>query len=154
MPEERAFSEVLVADIMTEGVEVVKKSMLISQVAHLMLRERVSGYPVVNDDGSIAGIVTLTDLFILLDKISDEVERDKAEGKKVQFHDKIIEYKERAVSEIMSSDVFSISPNIPVSEVVSLAAKKNIHTFPVVEKGMLVGIIGRHDILNAAFLYA
>src|SRR3989339_844611 len=134
MSEEREFSEVLVADIMTECVEVVNKSMLISQVAHLMLRERVSGYPVVNDDGSIAGIVTLTDLFILLDKIS--------------------EYKERAVSEIMSNSVFSISPNVPVSEVVSIAAKKNMHTFPVVKDGVLVGIVGRHDILNAAFLYA
>ncbi|OGX23093.1 MAG: hypothetical protein A2Y03_06680, partial [Omnitrophica WOR_2 bacterium GWF2_38_59] len=144
----------LVADIMTECVEVVNKSMLISQVAHLMLRERVSGYPVVNDDGSIAGIVTLTDLFILLDKISEEVEKGKSEGKKIQFHDKIIEYKERAVSEIMSNSVFSISPNVPVSEVVSIAAKKNMHTFPVVKDGVLVGIVGRHDILNAAFLYA
>ena len=154
MPEKREFSKVLVGDIMTECVEVVSKNMLISQVAHLMLRERVSGYPVVNDDGSIAGIVTLTDLFILLDNISEEVEKEKSQGKNVQFHDKVSEYKEKSVSEIMSHDVCSILQNASVSEVVSLAAKKHMHTFPVVKDGKLVGIVGRHDILNAAFLYA
>lgn len=154
MSEQKEFSEVLVADIMTEYVEVVNKKMLISQVAHLMLRERVSGYPVVNDDGSMAGIVTLTDLFVLLDNIADEVENEKFQGRDVNFHDKVVEHREKAVSEIMSGDVFSISPNTSVSEIVTLAAKKHIHTFPVVKDGKLIGIIGRHDILNAAFLYA
>ena len=153
MKEEKEFLEVVVADIMTENVEVVNKNMLVSQVAHLMLRERVSGYPVVNDDESIAGIVTLTDLFIFLDKITAEMEFDNKEGRQVSFHNKIVQYKEMPVYKIMSENMISIPSNMSLSELINIVIEKKIHSFPVVEDGALVGIVGRHDILNAAFLY-
>ena len=153
MKEEKEFLEVVVADIMTENVEVVNKNMLVSQVAHLMLRERVSGYPVVNDDESIAGIVTLTDLFIFLDKITAEMEFDNKEGRQVSFHNKIVQYKEMPVYKIMSENMISIPSSMSLSELINIVIEKKIHSFPVVEDGKLVGIVGRHDILNAAFLY-
>jgi len=31
--------------------------------------------------------------------------------------------------------------------------KKNVHTIPVFDKDRLVGVVGRHDILNITFHY-
>jgi len=56
-------------DIMTEDVQVISHKASIVEVAHLMLRIRVSAYPVVDDDKKVVGIVTLTDMFKLLSEI-------------------------------------------------------------------------------------
>ena len=54
----------------------------------------------------------------------------------------------------MSEKVVCIASDTPLVEIVNLVVEREIHTFPVTNKGKLVGIIGRHDILNAAFCYA
>jgi CBS domain-containing protein len=136
-------NKVLAQDIMTESVSVIHENMLIAQAAHLMLRARISGYPVVDPEGKVIGIVTLTDLFILVDKIGKQREGS--------WHDKITYVKDQAVKTIMSKNVICIAPTTPISEIVDIVVKWGVHTFPVVENEKLVGIIGRHDILNAAF---
>ena|SRR3989338_931536 len=131
-------------DIMTEEVVVVNQKMTIGQVAHLMLRERVSGYPVVDDAGKVSGIITLTDLFVLIDQMAH---------KKSELPDRIADCKKRPISDIMSKDVMSISPKTPLDEIIHSVVEKKIHTFPVMDNDKLVGIIGRHDVLNATFVY-
>jgi CBS domain-containing protein len=137
---------ILARDIMTEDVHVVQEKMPIHQVAHLMLRMKVSGYPVVNGKGKVVGIVTLTDLFILINRLSRE-------GKAGRLEDKIKSCRFKTIKEIMSRNVIAISPKTPLHEIIEAVVNWNIHSFPVMDKNKLVGIIGRHDILNAAFVY-
>ena len=140
-------------DIMTEIVDVINQKMLIGQVAHLMLRNRVSGYPVVNDRRRVVGIITLTDLLTLLDRIVDE-NKNKTRKKTIAgLHKKITEYKDLPVAQFMSKNVINLSPKTPLDEIISAVANWNIHTFPVMEGRKLVGIIGRHDIINATFTF-
>jgi len=166
MNDERKFLKVLARDIMTENVEALKSDMTIGQAAHLMLRERISGYPIMGGAGNIEGIITITDLFKLIDKISKDVDEefdslhensDENEqyyhDKEIDFHNKIREFKDRSIKQIMSKEIFTISPDTSLINIVHLIAFKNIHTFPVIDKGKLVGIIGRHDVLNAVFTY-
>ncbi len=138
-------------DIMTENVAVVDKYKPIGQVAHLMLRERVSGYPVVDENGRVVGIVTITDLFILLNKMAKGELSDSQAG--ATIGEQIASYKDRPISDIMSRDVKSISPDTRLSEIVQATVESNIHMFPVMKDEKLVGIIGRHDVLNATFVY-
>ena len=93
----------------------------------------------------LVGIVTLSDLFALIYQMAHEWPED--------FYKQINQMKHRSVQEIMSKNVLSISPKTPLSEIVDIVIKWRIHTFPVLDKGRLVGIIGRHDVLNAAFAY-
>ena len=58
------------SDIMSEEVVVIYDDMLMSQVAHLMLRDRVSSFPVVNKAMGIVGIITMTDFFMLVSNAS------------------------------------------------------------------------------------
>ena len=141
-------------DIMTEDVEVIKENMLIGQIAHLMLRNRISGYPVVNENKEVIGIITIKDLFVLIDKIADDDQRlSMGENRYENLHDKIEKCKDRKVSEIMSRNVITITPDTTLGEIIETVVKWRIHTFPVMEDNKLVGIIGRHDVLNATFVY-
>ncbi len=144
-------------DIMTEDVQVIHYKVSIVQVAHLMLRIRVSPYPVVDDEKNVVGIVTLTDMFKLLNSIiveNSSLKDVSQEDKQALFHQKISEWRDSPVSRIMSSQVVAISPQTPVYDIVEKVATLNIHTFPVMDNGQLVGVIGRHDVLNATFMYA
>ena len=156
MQEDKNYSKmelIFADDIMTDNVAVIKPDMLIGQVAHRMLRERVSGYPIVDEQNHVIGIVTLTDLFLLLNRIVKEVELSALKGEKESLQNKIEEYKNLAVSKIMSTQVVSISPATPLNKIIEAVVSSNIHTFPVMENNKLVGIIGRHDVLNATFVY-
>ena len=132
-------------DIMTDIVATVKPDINIGQIAHKMLTERVSGYPVVDDENNLVGIVTLRDLFILLDQIARE--------SSVSLQENITRTKTMALNTIMSRQVHTVTPDTSLDEIIRDVVNSHIHTFPVVQDGKLVGIIGRHDILNAVFVY-
>lgn len=138
-------------DIMSDQVVVVNEKMSVSQVAHLMLRERVSGYPIVSDTGEVVGIVTLTDLFILVDKIAQEQSAGLVQDQ--NWLQAISKCKHMPIGEIMTKNVILIDPDTSLIEIAETVVKWRIHTFPVVEENKLVGIVGRHDILNAIFSY-
>ncbi|MEM2924551.1 MAG: CBS domain-containing protein [Methanocellales archaeon] len=50
------------------------------------------------------------------------------------------------VRNIMSADVFSIPPSINVSELLEIMLKKKYMGYPVVEKGLLLGIVTFNDV--------
>ena len=52
------------------------------------------------------------------------------------------------VDQAMTPDPIPVDPEATVEEIASLMVKKNIHTLPVVDKGKLVGVVGKEDILR------
>lgn len=137
---------VLAKDIMSEVVVVVPAEMPMRQVAHLMLRDRVSGFPVVNNNKEVVGIVTMTDLFSV-------IQQGSADQATEEFYKNIPQFQSLLVSDVMSGNVVSISPDTSLREIITLVVEKNIHSFPVMKEGKIVGIVSRHDILNAIFAY-
>ncbi|MBF0479071.1 MAG: CBS domain-containing protein [Candidatus Omnitrophica bacterium] len=154
MPDESLnLNQILAEDIMSEGVVSVKPDMLLGQVAHLMLRDRVSGVPVLDNDQRIVGIVTLTDFFILLDKISQDLPGEGDDARSKTLHSVLEQTKNLPVSAIMSKTIVSISPKMTLKEILDIVIKWQTHTLPVMSDGKVVGVIGRHDILNAIYVY-
>ncbi|MGA6924085.1 MAG: CBS domain-containing protein [Desulfosarcina sp.] len=56
-------SKIKVADIMTRDVVTVGQDWTIEEAADLMLERKISGAPVVADDGRLCGVITTSDLF-------------------------------------------------------------------------------------------
>ncbi len=138
--------KIIAKDIMSEIVVSVSQDALVKDAAHLMMRDRVSGVPVMDEKKNIIGIVTLTDLFKAIhESIKDE---------DVDFLKEILQRKDKKVSEIMTKNVLAISPEACLHEIIAIMIEYNIHTFPVKDKDQLIGIIGRHDILNAVFSFS
>jgi CBS domain-containing protein len=133
-------------DIMTESVAVIYEDMLIRQVAHLMFRDRVSGFPVVNKKVGLVGIITITDLFAMINKAADHSSWE-------DFNAIIDRLKDVRVADIMTQETVTIQPDTSMDEIVQLLTQDHIHFFPVVQEGQMVGVVSRHDILNAIFSF-
>ena len=112
-------------DIMTSNVCTIRPEASAQEAAQLLSQKRISGLPVVNPDGRIIGIVTEADI----------ISKVNREG--------------LLVADIMSHEVIAVEEETSVSEIASLLANRRIKRVPVVEKGKLVGIVSRADIVNA-----
>jgi len=131
-------------NIMSEDVISIKNNATIGQVAHILLRHRINGILVVSKDdpNEIVGIVTTTDLLRLLDDILSQQGNRMAELEVVG---------DMPVASVLTTNVVRVSKNTKIEKVIALMYKENKHTIPVFDDEKLVGIIGRHDILNTAF---
>ncbi len=131
---------VYVEEIMTEHVLSVNSKMEIKDVVHLMLRNLVSGMPVIDDNGRVVGIITITDLFSILKDVVAAIDSGEKYDSNIP------------VENVMTRNVISIFPTATINEAIRISVEKNIHTIPVInESGNLIGILGRRDILNAGF---
>jgi CBS domain-containing protein len=127
-------------DIMTADVITVKKDDSLTDVAELMIKKRISGFPVLEDD-VIIGIITANDLFLVMDMIkTGEVLKDNE-----------TDYSRPKVSFAMSTEVISVNPEGSLDEIISLMKYRNIHTLPVIFQNKLVGVIGRRDIFRSFY---
>ena len=80
-------------------------------------------------------------------KSIDSIGRKKAADKKAAL-EKIAKL---PISSVASKNVVKVQRGTWIERIVSIMHRKNIHTIPVYDGERLVGVIGRHDILNAAF---
>ncbi|MDQ6644168.1 MAG: CBS domain-containing protein [Chloroflexota bacterium] len=112
-------------DIMTHKVCTIRPEASAQEAAQLLDEKRISGLPVVNENGNIIGIITEADIISKVDR----------EG----LH----------VSDIMSHEIISVSEETPVSEIALLFTQRKIKRVPVVQGDKLIGIVSRADIVHA-----
>jgi|SRR3989339_523476 len=130
-----------VKDIMSRFAITTESQTPVTDLAHLLMRFKISGVPVVNHNKEIIGIVTATDLFNIMKKVIGKIENLKEEQK----------WEHLFVKDIMIENVYSVAENDSIYDVIKLMCEKNIHTLPVVSGKEIVGIIGRRDVLNAFY---
>jgi CBS domain-containing protein len=140
-------------DIMTKEVITVYPDTEIIQAAKLLLDKHISGLPVVDKEGRLKGIICQSDLmaqqrkiplpsfFILLDGTipltsSRHIEKEVKKMAAI------------TVSEAMTPNPITVDPETDLGDIATLMVKNNIHTLPVLDRGWLVGIIGKEDILR------
>ncbi|MDE1920245.1 MAG: CBS domain-containing protein [Candidatus Omnitrophica bacterium] len=141
---EHRSKSVKAADLMSRFAITIKEGETVMSLAHLMMRFKISGVPVIDKNGEICGIATATDLFNLMKKIVVDIEQGKNS----------VNYSGIKVSEIMTSDVVTINEETTLYDMMKLMCARNIHTLPVmvISKKEIVGVIGRRDIINAFYV--
>jgi len=115
------------ADIMTTNVITAKKNMVLTDIIALLLRWHISALPIVDDEDIIVGIVSEIDLVNLT-----------FDGNAA---DTIAE-------EVMVTDIVSFSPNTELADLVQSFSKRHLRRVPIIDKGKVVGIVSRRDILR------
>ncbi len=142
----------LVKEIMTSDVVTVRPGSTLRELAKIIKEHRINGVPVTAEDGTLVGIITMTDLLKILKEINywDSIEKIKPGiGVKEAF----VREKEKAtVGKKMTKQVTTVSENDSVEHVVDLMCKHNIHTIPVIKDNKLIGIVGASDIVYVSFL--
>ena len=138
---EERLQAVKAKDIMTKTVSTTKPTVALGDLAEEMIRARISGMPVMGKDNHVIGVVTTTDLLIVMGMI--------IEGKVEEQGDTQVN---PSVDFAMSSDtVVTIDPDTTLADIVRLMRTKSIHTIPVMQNGELAGVIGKHDVLRCFY---
>lgn len=140
---EQKLRNVKAKDIMSRFAITIKGHETVTNLAHLMMRFKISGVPVLTKNGEICGIVTATDLFNLMKIIIKDIEAGTSSK----------DYENIKVDTLMVKDVVTITEETSLYEIMKIMCEREIHTLPVmvVSKKDIVGVIGRRDIINAFY---
>jgi CBS domain-containing protein len=114
--------------IMTRNIVTCSPDTSIREAIELLLSRGYSGLPVVDEDGKLIGVITE---FALLAIAYDEAVEDQ----KVEQH--------------MTRDVITVEAAEPISRVADLCIVHRVRRVPVVDRGRVVGLISRRDVLRA-----
>jgi CBS domain-containing protein len=140
-------------DIMSKNVVTISPKATVEELARLLIKHKISGVPVVDNAKNLIGIVTENDLinqnkrlhiptiirlfdaFIVLGSGRMQEEIKKMTASKVD--------------EICTKKVVSITEETSLEEVATIMSEKNIHLLPVVRDSVVVGIVGKADVVSA-----
>ena len=103
------------------------------EVIETLLKNKISGGPVVDDEGALVGVISEGDCM-----------KEVVKGK----YDNMPSLSTR-VSDRMSQKVISISPEMNIFEAADKFLSLRIRRFPVVDLGKLIGQISQKDIMRA-----
>jgi CBS domain-containing protein len=148
-PFNEGLPDVKVSEVMHREVATLHADSPITAVVELLLDKDFTAVPVVDDQDKVVGMVSDNDLLtrggmkvtISLKRATD---LDYVRG----LHDSL-ENPHHKVSEVMTRQVVTITPDAILARAARLMVEKHLKRLPVVESdGKLVGILGRLDILN------
>lgn len=142
---------------MTRDVITVTENTSIKELSDLFIKKKVNGFPVLDENGELIGIVTEKNL----------IEQNKnlhiptvialfdaviylESGKK--FEDEVKRFNATQVKDIYSAQVITISETTAINEIASLMATKGVHSIPVVEGKKILGIVGKLDVIKGLAL--
>jgi CBS domain-containing protein len=137
---------VKVAEVMNTEVITVGPSARLKDVARLLVEQRISGVPVLDEDGTVLGVVSEADILV----------KERGRAGTTLFHRALEldteseKYGARDAADAMTTPAVTIRPTRSVSEAASLMLERGVNRLPVVDPhGRLVGIVTRADLVRA-----
>ncbi len=144
----------LAKDIMTRDVISVRPEENVENAARIMMDNKISGIPVVDEHNHVVGIITEKDLMIKASELKVPFYLTLFDSiifleNPIRFNNNLKKYTASNVKGAMTAKVYSVEEDAPISDVVSMMQKHSINRVPVLRHGKLIGIISRNDILKA-----
>ena len=124
---------------MTRIVVTVKPHDSVRHAREVLEQHRINQLPVVVDD-RVVGIVTDRDLRDAFPSVFDH----RRNGRRAAADPAAI-----PVEDVMTREVLTIAPDVPLDDGVRLMRCERIGALPVVDDRRLVGILTRSDVLDA-----
>jgi len=125
------------------------------EILRLFVVGQIGGAPVVDDRGTVLGVLSVTDLLRVVDQVCDEdIDPEPArEGDRVRVESSEEELPERfgalTAIDVVTPDVVWVSPETPIARVAHLMRTEGIHRVLVGVDGRLAGILTAFDLLKA-----
>lgn len=140
-------------DIMTKEVITVSSDLAVEKLAEIFWENRISGAPVVDDSGTVIAVVTENDLIdqnkkvhipTMISILDSVIMLEKAD----KIEKEIRKMTGTTVKDICSGTLVSVQSETPLDEVATIMAEKQVHTLPVLDDGILKGVVGKSDIVR------
>ena len=140
-------------DIMTKELITVSPETEIVHATKLLLENRINGVPVIDETGKLVGILCQSDLIAQQKKLPVPSFFTFLDGlipltSMKQFEKEVQKIAAITVSQAMTPNPVVARPDTGIEEVAALMVDSGFHTIPVVDKGALVGTVGKEDILK------
>jgi CBS domain-containing protein len=138
-------------DVMVRDVVTVKPDSDVSDAIKLLSEHDVSALPVVDDEGTVIGVISEADL-VRREEIGTERQRPwwlEALTPASILAGDFAKSHGRRVSEVMSTNVVSASADASLGEIATLLEKHRIKRVPILRDGKLVGIVSRSNLIQA-----
>ena len=145
----------IVSDVMSYNPISVKPEMPLKEAIKILAQERISGLPVVNENGKLVGIVSETDLMwqesgatpppyiMLLDSV---IFLENPARYEKEIHKALGE----TVKDVMTKNPLTTTPDQLLSTAAKLMHERDIHRLPVLDENeKVIGILTRGDIIRA-----
>ena len=126
-----ALKSCLVKDYMSRSLVTFKPDTNIRDAIHALVKHRIAGAPVIDDEGNLVGMLSEFDCM------------------KVALHAAYHETFGGPVSEYMTTDVSTVDAQMSIIDLAETFAQKGFRRFPVTDHNRLVGQISRRDVLRA-----
>jgi CBS domain-containing protein len=135
-------------DIMTTDIILLKEDYSLHKASRALSDYHTSGAPIVNDIGKIVGILSESDIVSYISTFQDDdLEFDKTSALP-ELAQMYIQASAKPVADIMTTEVVTAKPETSIEDLARLMTENNINRVPIIEKGKLVGIVSRIDILK------
>jgi CBS domain-containing protein len=138
-----------VHEVMTTQVRTVKPGSSLKEAAELLVRQQISGVPVVDADNRVLGVVSEGDI-LFKERGGPKEKSFLASLLDVGLPDMHEKLEARTVGEAMTAPAVTIGPARPITEAANLMLEQSVKRLPVVdERGTLLGIVTRADLVRA-----
>lgn len=144
-------------DLMSSGVATVRSSLPVTELEQLLVREGISGMPVV-EDGELCGVVSRTDILRALasaegnagatlayyQEIAGSVPEPNAAARMASERIAAL-----TVQDIMTRELIAVASDQPVREVAQTMVSRGVHRVLVTAGRRLLGIVTTLDLVRA-----
>ena len=143
-----------VRDIMTKEVIAVQADTSVNEVARLMGQHDISGVPVVDDEQHVIGIITELDLIVRNTRMEMTPFIQVLDLGRIPLEwpgharERMRHMLGTHAEDVMTREVRTIGPDAEVEKLAELMVNQRVNPVPVVEKGRLVGIVSRADLID------
>jgi predicted transcriptional regulator len=117
------------SDIMIKDVISVSESAPLKEVARMFVERKITGAPVVNDDGELVGVISETDI--------------------IRKTNNIGAWSPSTAGQIMTRPAVAVAPDDTLQRVCEMMYNRRIHRVVVAEGKQIKGILTSMDILRA-----
>ena len=138
-----------VAAMMTRKVVTVAPETSVAEVARLLLTNKISALPVIDDEHRVVGIVSEGDLL-------GRPLADSPRGWWLKLFDESAACLEEIATarhlharDVMTSPAVTVGDQTPIDVLATLMRRLRVKRVPVLQHGRLVGIVSRTDLLDA-----
>ncbi len=132
---------------MTAGVVAVRAGTPYREMTAMFRKHRVSGFPVVDDDGKVIGVVSETDLLAV--EAAEPDPGAQPAPRDWRPHRKVLTVGEATAGALMTHPAVTVGRDELVRNAARLMHSLTLQRLPVVDRdGRLAGIISRSDVLS------
>jgi CBS domain-containing protein len=141
------------SDVMITKVITASPNDSVRDAANVLLANRISALPVIDEHGELVGVISEGDLMRRAELGTERrrswwLEILVGESKET-LATEYVKSHARKVGDVMTRDVITATPTTPLGDIAALLEKNRIKRVPIVEHGNVVGIVSRANLVQA-----